>query len=106
MLMMNADQRRIFEHVKEHLLNQQQHEANQCHCDLTLLRKFINGVVKSFLIKATKALVTSMWLLDGLTCAIVAPPGFNIGSVTGFSNCLSSTRVKPLAIGCFLRKIK
>ncbi len=39
--MLNADQRRIFEHVKEHLLHQQQHEANQ--------------------------LVTSMWPLNGLT---------------------------------------
>ncbi len=39
--MLNANQRRIFEHVKEHLLHQQQHEANQCHCDLKPLRKFV-----------------------------------------------------------------
>ena len=29
----DADQRRIFDGVKSHLLRQQQHEANECHCD-------------------------------------------------------------------------
>ncbi len=35
--------------------------------------------------EAIKALVTSMWPLDGLTCAIAAPTGlaaFNVGGVT------------------------
>ncbi len=66
--MLIADQRRIFEHVKEHLLHQQQHEANQCHCDLKPHRKFVSsvgGTGKSFRIEAIKALVTSMWPLDG-----------------------------------------
>ena len=31
--MLNADQRRIFDAVKSHLLHQQQHEANECQCD-------------------------------------------------------------------------
>ncbi len=88
--MLNADQRRIFEHVKEHLLQQQHkhHEANQRHCDLKPLRKFVSGVGgtgKSFLIEAIKALVTSVWPLDGSTCAIAALTGlaaFNLGGVT------------------------
>ncbi len=42
--MLNADQRRIFQHVKKHLLLQQQHEANQCHCDLNPLQMFVSGV--------------------------------------------------------------
>ncbi len=76
--MLSADQRRIFEHVKEHLLHQQQHQANQSHCDLKPLRKFVSGVGgtgKLFLIETIKALVTSMWPLDGLTCAIATPTG-------------------------------
>ncbi len=70
--MLNADQRRIFEHVKEHLLHQQQYEANQSHCDLKPLRKFVSsvgGTVKSLLIEAITALVTSMWLVNVCYCS-------------------------------------
>ena len=42
--MLNADQRRIFDGVKSHLLHQQQHEANECHCDFKPLRMFVSGV--------------------------------------------------------------
>ena len=54
--MLNADQRRIFDNVKSHLLHQQQHEEKKCHCsDLKPLRMFVSGVGgtgKSFLIEA------------------------------------------------------
>ena len=40
--MLNADQRRIFDRVRSHLLHQQQHEADECTCDLTPLRMFVS----------------------------------------------------------------
>ncbi len=86
--MLNADQRRIFDNMKIHLLYQRQHEADQCHCDFKPLRMFVSGVGgtgKSFLIEAVKALIASMRPSDGLTCAIATPTGladFNVGGVT------------------------
>ena len=86
--MLNGDQRRIFDNVKAHLLHQQCHEANECSCDLKPLRMFISGVGgtgKSFLIETIRALVASIWSLDGLMCAIAAPTGlaaFNVGGIT------------------------
>ena len=85
--MLNADQRRIFDAVKSHLL-QQQHEANECQCDFKPLRMFVSGVGgtgKSFLIEAIKALVGSIWPSDSLTCAVAAPTdlaAFNVGGIT------------------------
>ena len=86
--MLNGDQRRIFDNVKTHLLHQQCHETNECSCDLKPLRMFISGVGgtgKSFLIETIRALVGSIWSLDGLLCAIAAPTGlaaFNVGGIT------------------------
>ena len=86
--MLNADQRRIFDGVKSHLLHQQQHEANECHCNFKPLRMFVSGVGgtgKSFLIEAIKALVASIWPSDSLTCAVAAPTGlaaFYVGGIT------------------------
>ena len=86
--MLNADQRRIFDKVKDHLLHQQQHEADECSCDLSPLRMFVSGVGgtgKSFLIETIKALVHDLWPSDDLTCAIAAPTGlaaFNVGGIT------------------------
>ena len=86
--MLNADQRRIFDRVKDHLLHQQQHEADECCCDLTPLRMFVSGVGgtgKLFLIETIKALVHDLWPSDDLTCAIAAPTGlaaFNVGGIT------------------------
>ena len=86
--MLNADQRRIFDKVKDHLLHQQQHEADECSCDLSPLRMFVRGVGgtgKSFLIETIKALVHDLWPSDDLTCAIAAPTGlaaFNVGGIT------------------------
>ena len=86
--MLNADQRRIFDAVKSHLLHQQQHEANECQCDFEPLRMFVSGVGgtgKSFLIEAIKALVGSIWPSDSLTCAVAATTGlaaFNVGGIT------------------------
>ena len=84
--MLNDDQRRIFENIKVHLHHQQRHEANECLCDLKPLWMFVSGVGgtgKSFLI--VKALVNSLWSLDGLFCAVAAPTGlaaFNVGGIT------------------------
>ena len=87
--MLNADQKRVFDKVKDHLIHQQRHEASECSCDeLTPLRMFVSGVGgtgKSFLIETIKAQVEEMWPSDDLTCAIAAPTGlaaFNIGGVT------------------------
>ena len=68
--------------------HQQCHEANDCSCELKPLRMFVSGVGgtgKSFLIETIKALVNSIWSLDGLLCAVAAPTGlaaFNVGGVT------------------------
>ena len=86
--MLNADQRRIFDGVKEHLLHQKRHEDGICQCDIKPLRMFISGVGgtgKSFLIEAIRALVASIWPEHNLTCAITTPTGlaaFNVGGVT------------------------
>ena len=86
--MLNADQRRIFDKVKDHLLHQQKHETDECSCDLSPLRMFVSGVGgtgKSFLIETIKALVHDLWPSDDLTCAIAAPTGlaaFNVGGIT------------------------
>ena len=70
--MLNADQRRVFEKVKSHFLNQQLHEGNKCQCNLEPLRMFVSGVGgtgKSFLIETIKALVDQLWPCEDLTCA-------------------------------------
>ena len=86
--MMNDDQRRIFNQIKNHLFHQKQHEDNECQCEFKPLRMFVSGVGgtgKSFLIETTKALVNNIWPSNDLTCAIAAPTGlaaFNVGGVT------------------------
>ena len=86
--MLNADQKRVFDKIHNHLLHQQQHEANQCSCEFKPLHMFLSGVAgtgKSFLIETIKALISSMWASDDLTCAITAPTGlaaFNVGGNT------------------------
>ena len=60
-IMLNPDQKRVFDNVKAHLLHQKLHEANKCSCDLEPLRLFVSGVGgtgKFFLIEAIKALST------------------------------------------------
>ena len=85
--MLNTDQRRMFDKIHKHLLCQQQHEANQCSCELKPLHMFLTGVAgtgKSFLIETIKGLISSVWASD-LTCAITTPTGlaaFNVGGNT------------------------
>ena len=78
-VMLNADQRRVFERIRNHLFHQQRHETNQCQCDeIKPLNMFVSGVGgtgKSFLIETVKAQVEALWPSDGLTCAIAAPTG-------------------------------
>ena len=84
-MMLNSDQRRIFERVKDHLLHQVQHE---CNCEFEPLCMFISGVGgtgKLFLIEALQQLIDGIWTSDDLTCAVAAPTGlaaFNVGGVT------------------------
>ena len=86
--MLNDDQRRIFNQIKNHLFHQKQHEDNECQCEFKPLRMFVSGVGgtgKSFLIETTKALVNNIWPSNDLTCAIAEPTGlaaFNVGGVT------------------------
>ena len=58
--MLNIDQRRIFDTVKEHMIHVQQHEYNTCSCDMSQLCMFVTGVAgtgKSFLIETIKHLL-------------------------------------------------
>ena len=85
---LNADQRRVFDTVKTHLLHKRSHENNKCSCnDLKPLRLFIScvgGTGKSFKIETINILLTSMWNSKDL-CAVAEPTGlaaFNVGGVT------------------------
>ena len=86
--MLNADQRRIFDKVKEHMIHVQQHETNDCSCDMSPLCMFVTGVAgtgKSFLIETIKAYVAQLWPSTDCSCAITAPTGlavFNVGGMT------------------------
>ena len=89
--MLNADQLRIFNKIKDHLVHQQMHEHEECDCgELRPLVMFISGVGgtgKSFLIESIKMLINSLWSAtpDELMCAITAPTGlaaFNVGGIT------------------------
>ena len=76
--MLNADQRRVFDNIKTHLLHQKLHEDKECSCAFKPLHVFVSGVGgtgKSFLIQTIKTLVSSIWSMDSLVCAIAAPTG-------------------------------
>ena len=86
--MLNCDQSRVFDNVKDHFMHQKRHEDYVCHCDFKPLQMFISGVGgtgKSFLIETIRALIVSIWPNSDRTCAIAAPTGlaaFNVGGVT------------------------
>ena len=86
--MLNADQKRVYDTIRNSLIHQKQHEEGQCLCDYKPFAMFVSGVGgtgKSFVIEAVKALVDSLWTSEGLKCAITAPTGlaaFNVGGVT------------------------
>ena len=83
--MLNADQRCGFE---DHLLHQKRHKDKQCQQDdyvpLSMFVSGVGGTGKSFLIKAIKALIKSLWSSNDLLCAVAAPTAtaFNIGGIT------------------------
>ena len=86
---LNGDRKRVYDSVKDHLLQQQQHKTGACQCkDFKPLCKFVSGVSgtgKSFLIETIILLVRSMWPKKHQTCAIAASTGlaaFNVGGVT------------------------
>ena len=90
-LSLNADQSRVYQQVKAHLVHQVLHECGWCQCkDLKPLHMFVSGVGgtgKSFLIKTVRALVSRLWdsMTDSTVCAVTAPTGlaaFNVGGVT------------------------
>ena len=80
--MLNADQRRIFNRVESHLQHQKRHKTSECQCDLKPLRSGVGGMGKSFLIEAVKLLVGKIWPSKGVTVAVAAPTGFNVGGLT------------------------
>ena len=87
--MLNNDQKRVFDKVKNHFLKQIEHENDQKQSEpFEPLHMFISGVGgtdKSFLIEAIKALVHSLWVSKKQTCAVAAPTGlaaYNVGGVT------------------------
>ena len=81
--MLNSDQKRIFDKIKQHLIKQKQQEDLSSDNDVKIddiqpLRMFISGMGvtgKSFLIETIKCFVDSFWKanLGELSCAIVAP---------------------------------
>jgi len=84
--MLNADQKRVYDKIKTHLLHQIKHEKNECHCDnLKPMSHFVSGVGgtgKSFLIEA---LTNSLWPMEDVKCAVTAPTGlasFIVGGMT------------------------
>ena len=86
--MLNDDQRRICNQIKNHQFHQKQHEDNECQCEFKPLQMFVSGVGgtgKSFLIETTKALV-NIWPSNDLTCAIAAPTGLAAFFLTVTSN--------------------
>ena len=90
--MLNADQRRVFDYIKAHLLHQKLLEDKECSCAFKPWRIFVSGVGgtgKSFVIEAIKDLVGSTWSIDDLVCATAAPTGlaaFNVGGITSVYN--------------------
>ena len=89
--MLNADQLRIFDKIKNHLVHQHMHEHDECDCgELRPLVMFVSGVGgtgKSFLIESIKLLINNLWSAnaDELMCAITALTGlaaFNVGGIT------------------------
>ena len=86
--MLNSDQRRIFDQVKDKMLHLQEHENNTCCCKMTPLRMFITGVAgtgKSFLIQTIRAFVSHLWPSNDLTCAVSAPTGLAAFNVSGMT---------------------
>ena len=63
--MLNSDQRRVFENVKNHLFHEKAHEDDVCTCsNLKPLCMFLSGVGgtgKSFLIQTIKMLMNDLW---------------------------------------------
>ena len=88
--MLNTDQKRIYNTIKNQLLHQIGHENATCNCQagFKTLRMFISGVGgtgKSFLITTIKMLINYLWPTNDLNCAIAAPTGlaaFNVGGDT------------------------
>ena len=86
--MLNADQRKVFDKLRDNFLHQKKHEDGQCQCEIKPLHMFVSGVGgtgKSFLINVLRDLVADMWPLDKVTCAVSAPTGlaaFNLLGIT------------------------
>ena len=84
--MLNIDQRRIFDTIKGHTIHVQQHENNNCSCDILCM--FVTGVAgtgKSFLIETIKAFIAELWPSTDFSCAITAPTGLAAFNVSGMT---------------------
>ena len=86
--MLNADQRKVFDTLRDQFLHQKKHEDGQCQCEIKPLPMFVSGVGgtgKSFLINVLRDLVADMWPLDKVTCAVSAPTGLAAFNVLGIT---------------------
>ena len=91
-VMLNEDQRWIFEQVTDHLNHQWRHEHDECKCkDMKPLHMFVSGVGgtgKSFLIETLRSQVKEIWkhhVGNDTTCAVAAPTelaAYNVGGMT------------------------
>ena len=90
--MLNSDQKRVFDKIKQHLTKQKQQEDlssdNDVKIDyiqpLCMFISCVGGTRNSFLIETIKCFVDSLWKAKPgeLLCAIVSPTGlaaFNVG---------------------------
>ena len=88
--MLNTDQKRIYNTIKNQLVHQLGHENATCNCQagcktIKMLISGVGGTGKSFLITTIKMLINYLWPTNDLNCAIGAPTGiaaFNVGGVT------------------------
>ena len=84
--MLNVDQKRIFNNIKQQHLHQIEHETGNCSChDNNPFIMFASGVGvtgKSFLIATVKVLIDSLLKTKDFMCTIAAPTGlaaYNVG---------------------------
>ena len=87
--MLNADQRRVFDKITDHLNHQHEHDTGKCGCkEYKPLHMFVSGVGgtgKSFLIETIRSQVKDMWkdVESGTVCTVAAPTGLAAHNVCG-----------------------
>ena len=88
--MLNADQKRVYDNIRNTLIHQKEHEEGQCLCDYKPFTMFVSGVGgtgKSFLIEAIKAFLNLFHKL--LRC----PIAFLVFPILQKPKCIHSSRL-------------